>query len=68
MEVKQVVTKTVGTVGAVVGAAVVGLNEVLSIDVLASMGETGVGVVGLVALIGAGAIGLDYVEYIINEL
>jgi len=67
MEVKAIVTKTVGTVGAAVGAGTLGLKEILSVDVLAGMGETGVAFVGLVSLIGAGAIALDYAEYIIDQ-
>lgn len=68
MEVKAIVTKTVGTVGAAVGAGTLGLKEILSVDVLASFGETGVAFVGLVSLIGAGALALDYFDYIVNEL
>lgn len=68
MEIKAIVQKTVGTVGAVVGAGTIGLKEILSVDVLASLGDTGVAAVGLAALIGAGALALDYVEYLVNEL
>ena len=64
MEVKVIVTKTVGTVG----AGTLGLKEILSTDVLASFDETVVAFVGLVSLIGAGALAPDYFDYIVNEL
>jgi hypothetical protein len=68
MEIKAFVTKTVGTVGAVIGAGTLGLKEILSVDILAGLGETGVALFGLVALVGSGALALDYAEYLINDL
>ena len=68
MDIRKIVTKTVGTVGAVIGAGTLGLKEILAVDILAGMGETGVALFGLSALIGCGLVALDYVEYLFNEL
>ena len=57
-----------GTVGAVIGAGTLGLKEILSVDILAGLGETGVALFGLSALVGAGLVALDYFDYIVSEL
>jgi len=67
-EFGQIVRKAVGTGGAALGAGIFALENAFKIDVIGGTGETGLAVLGFVALDGAGLIVVDAVDQLVNNL